>query len=61
MCSFPHISPTVEFILMVTTGSHNLHAEMAREAEMYEDEEDYFDKEMGVEEVPADQEMIEEG
>ena len=46
---------------MVTTGSHNLHAEMAREAEMYEDEEDYFDKEMGVEEVPADQEMIEEG
>ena len=50
----------VEFIPMGTARPYNPYTETPRDAEMYEDEEDYFEGEMGEGEAIVEQEMVEE-
>ena len=45
---------------MGTARPYNPYAEMPRDAEMYEDEEDYFEGEMGEGEAIVEQEIVEE-
>ena len=52
--------PMVEFVPMGTARPYNPYAETLRDAEMYEDEEDYFEGEMGEGEAIVEQEMVEE-
>ena len=56
----PCAGPTVEFVPMGTVRPYNPSAKTPRDAEMYEDEENYFEGEMGEGEAIVEQEIVKE-